>query len=251
MKILVTNDDGILAPGLAALVEVAQLFGEVTVVAPALHMSGCSHAATTESPLQIFEHGARRYSVGGTPVDCVRLGLLRLARETTLVLSGVNDGGNLGVDVLMSGTVAAAREAGVLGRPAIAISQYRKRGRLPDWHRSARFAAEAIRALVNETALAETSPGTYWNVNLPDVDLAEAPPAIRCQPDPHPLPICYEDSQEGVVLYRTNYHDRPRLAGSDVEVCFSGNISVSQMTHDIGLWNHGRRSHDGDGPTMS
>src|SRR4029453_2548200 len=147
MHILVTNDDGIDAPGLAALVEVAQRFGTVTVVAPAMHMSGCSHAATTDRPLRVFDHGLNRYSVNGTPVDCVRLAILSLAPQIELVLSGVNDGGNLGVDVLMSGTVAGAREALLLGRRAIAISQYRRRGRRPDWPRSSRSTAAVMAEL--------------------------------------------------------------------------------------------------------
>lgn len=117
MHILVTNDDGIDAPGLAALVEVARSLGEVTIVAPHCHRSGCSHAATSDQSLHLVERGPRHFALCGTPVDCVRVALLHLDPRIELVLSGINDGGNLGVDVLMSGTVAAAREAALLGRP--------------------------------------------------------------------------------------------------------------------------------------
>ncbi len=227
MHILVTNDDGIDAPGLAALVEVARPLGDVIVVAPAMHMSGCSHSATTERPLRIVDHGLRRFSVSGTPVDCVRLGLLNVAPETDLVLSGINDGGNLGVDVLMSGTVAGAREALLLGCRAIAISQYRRRGRRPDWPRSVRLAAAALAELSRQG-----DNVAAWNVNLPDIDAVSdsrrAPAIVQCTLDPHPLPIAYQQLGD-TFSYASDYHDRPRTAESDVAVCFGGQISITKL----------------------
>jgi 5'-nucleotidase len=223
MHILVTNDDGIDAPGLAALVEVAQTLGQVTVVAPATHMSGCSHAATTDRPMRVVDHGLSRYSVAGTPADCVRIALLQIAPQIDFVLSGINDGGNLGVDVLMSGTVAGAREALLLGRPAVAVSQYRRRGSRPDWQRSSRWTA---------TVLAELSRQgdslSCWNVNLPDILGIEMPGTVRCELDPHPLPISYQ-SVGDALAYTSDYHARPRRAGADVEVCFGGRISVTRL----------------------
>ena len=227
MHILVTNDDGIDAPGLAALVEVAQSLGKVTVVAPATHMSGCAHAATTERPLRVVDHGLARYSVSGTPVDCVRLGLLHIAPQADLVLSGINDGGNLGVDVLMSGTVAVRCEALLLGRRAIAISQYRRRGRRPDWPRSVRLANAALAELSRQG-----DNVAAWNVNLPDIDAVtdrgHAPAIVHCSLDAHPLPIAYQPLGETFV-YASDYHSRPRDAGSDVAVCFGGQISVTKL----------------------
>jgi 5'-nucleotidase len=223
MHILVTNDDGIDAPGLAALVEVAQTLGQVTVVAPATHMSGCSHAATTDRPLRVIDHGLSRYSVTGTPVDCVRLAILNIDPQIELVLSGINDGGNLGVDVLMSGTVAGALEAVLLGRRAIAISQYRRRGRRPDWPRSSRLTA---------TVLAELSRQgdrlSCWNVNLPDIEGIETPAIVHCPLDPHPLPITYQRLGEAFA-YTSDYHARPRDPASDVAVCFGGSIAVTKL----------------------
>lgn len=223
MHILVTNDDGIDAPGLAALVEVAQSLGTVTVVAPATHMSGCSHAATTDRPLRVINHGLSRYSVNGTPVDCVRLALLALVPQIELVLSGINDGGNLGVDVLMSGTVAGAREALLLGRRAIAISQYRRRGQRPDWPRTMQFTATALADLSRQSDTV-----TCWNVNLPDVNSATTPAIVRCPLDPHALPIAYQPLGD-TFAYTSNYHGRMHDAKTDVHVCFGGSISVTEL----------------------
>jgi 5'-nucleotidase len=224
MHILVTNDDGIDAPGLAALVEVARPLGSVIIIAPDRHRSGCSHAATTDTPLKLIERGLRQFTVDGTPVDCVRVALLHLAPEIDLVLSGINDGGNLGVDVLMSGTVAAAREAVLLGRRAVAFSQYRRPARRPNWTRSSGFASEALSHVLRQTG----DKLTLWNVNLPDIDGEEMPSIVAAPLDRHPLPIRYEPAGERLT-YVSNYHARPRSAGSDVDVCFSGQIAVSRL----------------------
>src|SRR4051794_4474837 len=110
MKLLLSNDDGIDAPGLQALLKAAGTAGVPLVSAPAGPQSGCSHAVTWEAGVQIEPRGPDRYAVHGTPADCVRLGLLRLAPDAKWILSGINDGGNLGADVYYSGTVAAIRE---------------------------------------------------------------------------------------------------------------------------------------------
>src|SRR5262249_26291514 len=127
MRFLLTNDDGVDAPGLKVLFVAAEPLGDAVVVAPAEHHSGCSHQVTTRQPLRVAEHAARRFAVDGTPADCVRVALHALAPAAEWVLSGINAGGNLGADVYVSGTVAAAREAVLHGRPAVAVSQYLKR----------------------------------------------------------------------------------------------------------------------------
>src|SRR5438046_2980116 len=109
MKLLLSNDDGIDAPGLAALLDAARDFGEPVVVAPASPQSGTSHTVTWERGVRLEPRGANRFAIHGTPADCARLGLLRLAPDAKWVLSGINDGGNLGADVYYSGTVAAVR----------------------------------------------------------------------------------------------------------------------------------------------
>ncbi len=224
MQILVTNDDGIDAPGLAALVEIARPLGEVTIVAPDCHRSGCSHAATSDESLRLVERGPRHYALCGTPVDCVRVALLHLEPRIGLVLSGINDGGNLGADVLMSGTVAAAREAVLLGRRAVALSQYRRRGQRPDWARSGRLAAAALSHVLRQS----DGKSDLWNINLPDIEGAALPEIVVAALDPHPLPIHYE-AVNGSLNYLCNYHQRPRQPGSDVDHCFAGRIAISRL----------------------
>jgi 5'-nucleotidase len=126
MRILITNDDGIHAPGLAALERIAaRLSDDVWTVAPEYEQSGASRALTLSEPIRVRKDGERRFSTTGTPTDCVMLGIRELVegKAPDLVLSGVNRGANLAEDVTMSGTVAGAIEAMALGVPGIALSQ--------------------------------------------------------------------------------------------------------------------------------
>src|SRR5688572_2565088 len=104
MKLLLTNDDGIHAEGLTALAEAAKGLGEVIVVGPDETLSGCSHRVTTDRAFRVQLVGTDRYAVAGTPADCVRVGLARVAPHVTWVLSGINHGANVGADVYHSGT---------------------------------------------------------------------------------------------------------------------------------------------------
>jgi 5'-nucleotidase len=123
MRLLVTNDDGILAHGLECLIAAAEPLGEVTVVAPDREQSATSHSLTLHHPLRPVQRGPQRWQVDGTPTDCVMLGVEALMPERPAwVLSGVNHGQNMGEDVLYSGTVAAAMEGLALGIPSVAIS---------------------------------------------------------------------------------------------------------------------------------
>ena len=137
MKLLLSNDDGIDAPGLAALLAAARGFGEPVVVAPAGPQSGVSHMITWEKGVRLEPRGTGAFAVHGTPADCARLGLLRVAPETAWVLSGINHGGNLGADVYYSGTVAALRRLeladNMLG--AAAVERLVHSTRLPKLHR--------------------------------------------------------------------------------------------------------------------
>jgi 5'-nucleotidase len=169
-RILVSNDDGIDAPGLALLERIAhELSPEVWIVAPEMEQSGAGHSLTTRRPIRLIEVGARRYIVDGTPTDCVLLALKRLLRDRrpSLVLSGINGGGNVAEDITYSGTCAAAIEATLFGVPAIALSQeYRDRNAIP-WGVAEAFAAEAIRRVV---AAADPWPqDTCLNINFPAV----------------------------------------------------------------------------------
>jgi 5'-nucleotidase len=175
-RILVSNDDGIDAPGLKLLERIAgELSPEVWVVAPEMEQSGAGHSLTTRRPIRLIEAGARRYAVDGTPTDCVLLGLKRLlrARLPSLVLSGINGGGNIAEDITYSGTCAAAMEATLVGVPAIALSQqYRDRNAVP-WGVAESFAAEAVRRIVAATA--SWPKDTFFNVNFP----AASPGQVR------------------------------------------------------------------------
>ncbi len=225
LNFLLTNDDGIDAPGIAALGEACGEFGPAVTVAPDRHLSGCSHQATTSRGLVLTEVGADRYALDGSPVDCARVGLFRVAPHTQWVLSGINEGGNLGADVYLSGTVAAAREACLLGKPAIAISQYvRRRG--IDWRRATDWTRHVLQLLLARPP----EPGTFWNVNLPqpEDDVIDVPDCVFCDIDPHPLPVDYE-LREGKLHYRARYQDRLRAGGHDVEQCFGGAITISSV----------------------
>jgi 5'-nucleotidase len=159
--VLCSNDDGIHAPHLTALVTLIEEFAEVIVVAPERQRSAASHAITLHKPLRLHELQPRRYSLSGTPVDCVYLGILKLCDRTpAVVVSGVNDGYNLGSDVFYSGTVAAAVEGALRGAAGIACS-LAPRAKDPD--SAIQFAAAVVRAAIAEPM----PPGTVLNVNMP------------------------------------------------------------------------------------
>ena len=126
MRILVTNDDGVRAAGLLPLIKFCQTLGEVTTIVPLVEQSGKSQGIELKHPFRVhevqLEEGILAYAVESTPADCVRYGVLARKWEFDLVISGINRGFNLGVDSLYSGTVAAAKEAALLGLPAIALS---------------------------------------------------------------------------------------------------------------------------------
>src|ERR1051326_1690050 len=141
-KILVTNDDGIDSEGIRMLADSLAALGEVTVVAPATDMTAVSHSLTLYTPLRIEQRDSRRFSVSGTPTDCVVLAINHIMKDTRpdLTVSGINKGANLGDDVHYSGTVAGAMEAILYGIPAIAISLC---GREPyDFQYAAQFARD-------------------------------------------------------------------------------------------------------------
>src|SRR5712692_10189926 len=160
--LLVTNDDGVHAVGLAVLASALDDLGEVHVLAPEREQSACGHALTLHRPLSTVPLGARRFAVNGTPSDCVNLGVLGfLPERPALIVSGINHGSNLGDDVTYSGTVAAAMEGTLLGVPSIAVS-------LVDEGDMA--AAGRVAALVAARVLVEGLPAkTLLNVNVPSV----------------------------------------------------------------------------------
>ena len=222
---VITNDDGIEAPGLAALEGAVEGFGDLTIAAPDACHSGGGHRVTTQTAIEVAESGEERYTITGTPADCARLALRCLAPDASWLISGINLGGNLGADVYVSGTVAAAREAALLGCPAIAISHYIAPGRTVDWL----LAARRARAVIGRLLERGCDPGTFWNVNLPHPPgAAEDVPVIFCPLDYRPMDVRFRKAPEGYV-YEGNYHERPRVAGRDIAECFAGNITVTRL----------------------
>jgi 5'-nucleotidase len=226
MKLLLTNDDGIAAAGMEALRLAAASLGEPVIVAPAEAHSGCSHRVTTGGAIRVAMEQPGRWIVHGTPADCVRLALHGLAADITWVLAGINHGGNLGADVYHSGTVAAVREAVLHGRPGIAVSHYHKRGLAIDWERAAEWLARLLPALLAQPWI----PGTFWNINLPHLGPgAGDPEVVYCPLDPCPLPLSFRCEGE-MHFCDGDYHQRPRRPGCDVDVCFRGQIAITQLS---------------------
>jgi len=168
MRILLTNDDGILAEGLIALYEELKGDFELSVVAPETEMSAVGHAITLSNPLRVRQFKRNGvffgYGVSGTPADCVKIGVQQiLPQKPDIVLSGINLGSNVGINILYSGTVSAATEGAFLGFPSVAISLNTKNN--PDFSIAARFARRIIR-FVMENGL---RTGTALNVNIPAI----------------------------------------------------------------------------------
>lgn len=166
MRLLCTNDDGILAHGLDCLVRAAEPLGEVTVVAPDREQSATSHSLTLHHPLRPVRRGDRRWQVDGTPTDCAMLAIEALMPERPdFVLSGINHGHNMGEDVLYSGTVAAAMEGLSLGVPAIALS-FAGGDLRADMSKLNELVGPLTQLLGHLMAL-EMPKGTLLNINLP------------------------------------------------------------------------------------
>ena len=221
MTIILTNDDGIDAPGIRALQQAVT--GENIIVAPSQQYSGCGHQVTTHKGMRREKRAKCKYALDGTPADCTRMAITHIATNTKLVLSGINAGGNLGTDVYISGTVAAVREAAIHGIPGIAISHWIKRPLLIDWSVATRWTSKVLADLLARPL----PPGSFWNVNLPHLEPEKPEPEIvLCQPSIDPLPVDFRIEGD-TYYYQGKYADRDRAPGTDVDVCFSGNIAVT------------------------
>lgn len=166
MRVLVSNDDGVDAPGIRVLAERLREVGEVTVVAPDRDRSGASNSLTLDAPLRVLPMGNGYYRVAGTPTDCVHLALSGLLEhEPDMVVSGINNSANLGDDVIYSGTVSAAMEGRFLGLPAIAVSL------VTSDHKGKNYesAAKAVLLLMQRLRVDPLPADTILNVNVPDL----------------------------------------------------------------------------------
>ena len=239
MRILITNDDGIEAPGLDVLEHIAgEITKEVWVVAPETDQSGASHSLTLAEPLRMRELAKRRYAVKGTPTDCVIMGVRHLLAETPpdLVLSGINRGQNLADDVNYSGTVAGAIEGVLLGVRSIAMSLVTgpmETGQ-PIWDTPMRHGAELMRKLLK----AGWPQGVMLNVNFPDC----APDAVKGmaattqgQRDPGLLTIDDRLDTRGRPYYWVGIKRRQARPpkGTDLWAVQSGRISVTPLHLDL------------------
>lgn len=228
MTFLVTNDDGIDAPGLASLETLCREYGEVIVAAPDAPQSEMGHRVTTTALVPVTAEAPGRYRIGGTPADCARIGLRCLAPHVDWVVSGINHGGNLGADTYISGTVAAAREAALLGYRSIALSHFVAKGRPLDWSVARRRARRALDDLLQR----DLPRGCYWNVNLPHPAHADDCALAFCPLDTNALDVRYR-AENGGFQYAGVYQNRPRQPGRDVDVCFRGEIAVTLLPLDL------------------
>ena len=228
MNVLITNDDGIDAPGLKALEKLASEYGTPVTFAPTKQHSGCGHQVTVDRSISVTSVSSNRFAVSGTPADCVRVAIASFEFDFQMVLSGINAGGNLGIDIFMSGTAAAAREASYFGIPSVALSQYHKKGFASNWENSIKLARRGI----DHIGKKQVEEDGFWNINLPSIDAkvsesANEIPLRICRLDRKPHKVKYEE-KENSFTYVGNYQERNREPNSDVELCFGGAITVSR-----------------------
>ena len=252
MKVLLTNDDGIDAPGLAALyAAVGNSFSDlcdIIVVAPDRCRSECGHSVTNDRALKYRQVRKDWISVDGTPVDCVRAAFGILGQDIDCVLSGVNAGANLGIDLLVSGTFAAAREAAMHGVAAMAVSHYRHPDVPSTWDHVPLWMNDTLEEFHNqlesresstrESSTRESLPNheqqpMLWNVNLPAIDpTAGIPTLVRCGIDTEPI------SRQAVLneqelRFESDFHARSRESGLDVDWCFTGHMTLSELSTPV------------------
>jgi len=247
MRILLTNDDGINAPGLKVLeaiaAEIAGPEGEVWVVAPAFEQSGVGHAISYTHPTMIAELGPRRFAAEGSPADCILAGLYDVMPDARpdLVLSGVNRGNNSAENVLYSGTIGGAMEAALQGLPAIALSQFYGPGNLarPDPFEAAiAHGARVIRLLLDHGTWDEDDYRLFYNVNFPPTGAAGVRGlkvvrqgfrrGIRFGVEPHLSP-----SGRRFLWVRGGKQDLPSGPETDGTANVEGFISVTPMRADL------------------
>lgn len=237
MRILVTNDDGIHAPGLKVLETIARsLSNDVWVIAPETEQSGASHSLTLTEPLRVRKIAAKKFAVRGTPTDCVMLAVntIMIESKPELVLSGVNRGANLGEDVTYSGTVAAAMEGTLLGVPSIALSQSIRYNKPVKWATAEHHAPELIQKLLT----AGWPPGVLININFPDVphdQVSGVRVASQGQREVTDSMLDQRIDPRGVPYYWIGFRrDEGRSAPTtDLGVVANGGISITPLQLDL------------------
>lgn len=247
MRILITNDDGINAPGLKVLQTIAEELagpdGEVWIVAPAFEQSGVAHCISYTHPMMIAEMGPRRFAAEGSPADCVLAGLHDVMKDNLpdLVLSGVNRGNNAAENTLYSGTIGGAMEAALQGLPAIALSQYYgpKNLHLDDPFESAAcHGVDVVRRILDATPQETNSYRLFFNVNFPPVPANDVK-GVRLakqgfrkgttfSTEPHLSP-----SGRRFLWIKGGNQQIPTAEGSDARLNLDGYVSVTPMRADL------------------
>ncbi|GAB62417.1 MAG: 5'/3'-nucleotidase SurE [Candidatus Jettenia sp.] len=237
MKILLTNDDGIYAPGIAALKRSIQDLGQVTVVAPDIEQSGVGHSITFGHPLRIREVHLNNefigYGVNGSPADCVKLAIFEIMRGgPDIVISGLNMGANVGIHILYSGTVAAAVEAAIMGFPSIAVS-FDISERYDDVNDASKVARNVIESITRH----KLQKGSLLNVNIPSCPSSQMKGVKITRQFAHDFRETFEkrkdpNGKDYYWLIGTNksiHHEE----GTDISAVNEGYISVTPLRYDL------------------
>jgi len=240
MRILISNDDGIDAPGLKALREIAnQLSDDVWCVAPELNHSGAGHSLSLREPIRMRQLDERTYAVRGTPTDCVIMGVRHLMPDNRpdLILSGVNMGQNLAEDLTYSGTIAAAFEGTLIGIRSIALSQAIGIGgtsRGPDWATCVQHGPDIVRKLIT----LEWPPYALYNINFPDCkpdNVVSVKTTTQGRRDQEVLRIDERQDTWGTPYYWLGFRSRRSNAevGTDLRAVYDGHISVTPLSMNL------------------
>ncbi len=239
MRILVTNDDGVNAPGLDVMEAIArQLCDDVTVIAPESDQSGVAHSLSLNDPLRLREIGPHRYAVKGTPTDCVLMGVhhVMAGRRPDLILSGVNQGHNLAEDVFYSGTVAGAREGAIMGIPSIALSQGFQPGMrdATNWSCAQSLAPDILRKLLDHGVPRDR----LINVNFPglapgDVKGVRVTMQGRRDISVVSLEQRHDGRQRPYFWIRYSGSRATPTAGTDLDAVRNGYISITPLQLDL------------------
>ncbi len=246
MHILVTNDDGYLAPGIRILADTLSAIADITVVAPDRNKSGASNSLTLMRPLRVQKTPEGYYRVDGTPTDCVHLAISGLLdNKPDMVVSGINNGSNLGDDVLYSGTVAAAIEGRYLGLPALAVSLTGKR------EENYQVAAQITRQIVERLVDQPIPSDSILNINVPDLTLANLQPIkatrlgfrhkaeqMEIQADPYGSPIYWvgppgdaQDAGPGTDFFAIAQN---QVSVTPLQVDLTRHKSIDSLQHWLG-----------------
>jgi len=232
MKILVSNDDGYLAPGIQILTEHLKTIADVVIVAPDRNRSGSSNSLTLDKPLKVTKVNNNSFYINGTPTDCVHIALTGLIDYTPdMVISGINDGANMGDDIIYSGTIAAAMEGYLLNIPSFAISMSRSKPK--NFSTAAKVTLDLIQ-LYNKTNF---SKATLFNINVPDVPYTKLKglTITRLGKRHKSEPVIKTKADNGEILYWVGAAGEPNDGGpgTDFHAIKNGLVSISPIQADL------------------